>query len=135
MFPQTIWSKRSGLDLAGFDWLIEKRKWWYLYRDQDRRLDAGDRVAVLGVGLGVVASADTSDVHLLMWNKITLRIPRKQVSWCKRNWRWEADGAGASPSPWEHRFRLPGEGRCRYYRRWGNRVKTLQGLYVYAADL
>lgn len=94
--PIRLWSKRSGLDLAGFDWLIEKRKWWYLYREPDRKLRAGDGVAVLGVGLGVVESADISDVHLLMWNKITLRLPRKQVSWCKRNWRWEADATAGT---------------------------------------
>jgi hypothetical protein len=89
-----LWSKRSGLDMAGFDWLIEKRKRWYSYRQQDRTLKAGDRVAVLGMGIGVVASADTGDVRVVMWNKVTLRIPRKRVGWSRQNWRWEADATG-----------------------------------------
>ena len=91
-----LWSKESGLDMAGFDWLIEKRKRWYSYREQDRRLKAGDRVAVPGMGIGVVASADGSDVHVLMWNKVTLRIPRKRVGWSRQNWRWEGAATGSS---------------------------------------
>ncbi len=90
-----LWSKESGLDMAGFDWLMEKRKRWYSYRQQDRRLKAGDRVAVLGMGIGVVASADTNDVHVLMWNKVTLRIPRKRVVWSRQNWRWEGTATGS----------------------------------------
>jgi hypothetical protein len=98
--PIRLWSKEFGLDMAGFDWLIEKRKRWYSYRQRDRRLKAGDRVAVLGMGIGVVASADTSDVHVLMWNKVTLRIPRKRVVWSRRNWRWE----GAAPGTFTRRI-------------------------------
>jgi hypothetical protein len=87
-----LWSKESGLDMAGFDFLVEKRKRWYSYREPDCTLTAGDRVAVLGTGVGVVASADTNDVHVLMWNKVTLRIPRRRVGWNRQNWRWESDG-------------------------------------------
>jgi len=93
--PIPLWSKESGLNMAGFDWLMEKRKRWYSYRQQERTLKAGDRVAVLGIGIGVVASADTSDVHVLMWNKVTLRIPRKRVGWSRQNWRWEGTATGS----------------------------------------
>jgi hypothetical protein len=89
-----LWSKESGLDMAGFDWLVEKRKRWYSSREQERRLKAGDRVAVLGIGIGVVASADTNDVHVLMWNRVTLRISRKRVVWSRQNWRWEGAATG-----------------------------------------
>ncbi len=92
--PIRLWSKQSGLDMAGFDWLVEKRKRWYSYREQERRLKAADRVAVLGIGIGVVASADTDDVHVLMWNKVTLRLPRRQVVWSRQNWRWEGTATG-----------------------------------------
>jgi hypothetical protein len=93
--PIQLWSKQSGLEMAGFEWLMEERKRWYSYREQERRLKAGDRVAVLGMGIGVVASADISDVYVLMWNKVTLRIPRKRVVWSRRNWRWEGTTAGS----------------------------------------
>ena len=93
--PIRLWSKEFGFDMAGFDWLIEKRKRWYSYREQDRTLKAGDRVAVLGIGIGVVASADTNDVPVLMWNKVTLRIPRKRVVWSRQNWRWEGAATGS----------------------------------------
>jgi hypothetical protein len=89
-----LWSKESGLDMAGFDWLIERRKRWYSYRGPDRALSAGDRVAVLGMGIGVVASTDISHLDVLMWNKVTLRLPRKRVIWSRRNWRCEADATG-----------------------------------------
>lgn len=83
------------------DWLIEKRKRWYSYRQQDRTLKAGDHVAVLGIVIGVVASADTNDVHVLMWNKVTLGIPRKRVGWSRQDWRWE--GTAAPPDhPWRN---------------------------------
>jgi hypothetical protein len=93
--PIRLWSKESGLDMVGFDWLMEKRKGWYLYREPNRKLRVGDRVAVLGMGIGVVPSADTSDVHVLMWNKVMLRLPRKRVGWSRQNWRWEGAATGS----------------------------------------
>jgi len=42
----------------------------------------------------VAASVDSDNVHLLLWNKLTLRMPRKQVVWSRQNWRWESDGTG-----------------------------------------
>jgi hypothetical protein len=88
-----LWSKESEGDMAGFDWLIEQRKKWYELRAQERTLKAGDRVAVLGKGIGVVASADSDEVHVRMWNKLTLRMPRKNIVWDRQNYRWESDGA------------------------------------------
>jgi hypothetical protein len=92
--PIPLWSKRSGYDQVGLDLLIEKRKRWYSYREQERRLKAGDRVAVRGQGIGVVSSADADGVCVLMWNKLSLGISRKKVVWSRQNWRWEADAAG-----------------------------------------
>lgn len=54
--PIQLWSKQSGLDMAGFDWLMEKRKGWYSYREPNRTLKAGDRVAIIGMGVGVAPS-------------------------------------------------------------------------------
>jgi hypothetical protein len=87
-----LWSRRSGLDMAGFEWLVERRKRWYWYREENRNLKTGDRVAVLHTGIGVVASADTSDVHVLMGNKTMRRIPRVSIEWSRPNRRWESDG-------------------------------------------
>ncbi len=93
--PIPLWSKRSGFDPVGLDWLVEKRKRWYSYREEDRRLKAGDRVAVLGKGIGVVEHVDGNGVHVLMWNLVTLKFPRKQVVWSRQNWRWESDATGS----------------------------------------
>jgi len=88
-----LWSKESGYNPAGLDRLVEQRKKWYELGERERTLKAGDRVAVLGKGIGVVASADSDNVHVRMWNKLTLRMPRKNIVWDRQNWRWESDGA------------------------------------------
>ncbi len=89
-----LWAKASGYDPAGLDWLVEQRKKWYELRALGRVLKHGDRVAVLGRGIGVVASADSGSVEVLMWNKSILRLLWRQITWNRRNWRWEADGTG-----------------------------------------
>jgi len=99
-----LWSKESGYNPAGLDRLVEQRKKWYELREQERRLKVGDRVAVLGKGIGMVESTDSDHVHVLMWNKLTLRMPRKQVVWSRQNWRWESDGAGTSHQRMSYRM-------------------------------
>ena len=88
-----LWSKESGCNPAGLDRLVEHRKQWYSQREQERTLKVGDRVAVLGKGIGIVESADSDDVHIRMWNKLTLRTPRRRIVWDRQNYRWESDGA------------------------------------------
>jgi hypothetical protein len=82
---------RNPATTRGLDWLIGQRKKWYELREQVRGLKAGDLVAVLGKGIGIVESADSDDVHVLMWNKLTLRMPRKKVVGNGQNYRWESD--------------------------------------------
>jgi hypothetical protein len=92
--PIPLWSKRSGYNEAGLECLLEKRKRWYSYREEEHKIKSGDRVAVLGQGIGVVTFANGDDVHVVMWNKVALRISSKRVAWNQQNWRWEADGTG-----------------------------------------
>jgi hypothetical protein len=92
--PIPLWSRQCGHQQAGLDFLIKKRKRWYSYREEERRPKAGDRVAVLGKGIGVIEHVDGKDVHILMWNKLTLRVPRKQIVWNQQNWRWETHAIG-----------------------------------------
>jgi len=92
--PISLWSKESGYNPAGLDRLVEQRKKWYELREQERTLKAGDRVAVLGKGIGVVAHADDNYVRVRLWNKLTMWMRRKNVAWNQQNWRWEADATG-----------------------------------------
>ena len=89
-----LWSRESGYNPAGLDRLVEKRKRWYSQGEQERTLKAGDRVAVLGKGIGMVESADNNEVGVRMWNRAYLLFSRKQIRWNRQNWRWESDGTG-----------------------------------------
>ena len=89
-----LWSKESGCNPAGLDWLVEQRTKWYELRKQERTLKAGDRVAVLGKGIGIVESADNNEVGVRMWSRVYLLFSRKQIRWNRQNWRWESDGTG-----------------------------------------
>jgi hypothetical protein len=74
-----LWSKASGFEQAGLGWITERHRWRCSCRDKERNLKVGDRVSVTGKGTGVVEHVDDNDVRVVMRNKLTLRIPRKQV--------------------------------------------------------
>ena len=86
----------SGFDAAGLDYLIGKRTQYCDRRQRDRTLMKGDRVAVLGRGIAVVEHADEAEVHALLWNRITLRMRRKEIVWDECNMRWEANHSSVS---------------------------------------
>jgi hypothetical protein len=81
----------SGFDAAGLDYLIRERTRYYERRQRDRTLMRGDRVAVLGQGIAVVERAGDREVYAVLWNKLTLRIARREIRWDQRNMRWEAE--------------------------------------------
>ena len=81
----------SGFDAAGLDYLIGTSKQYYERCRQERTLKKGDRVAVLGRGIAVVEHADDKEVHALLWNRIMVRMRRKDIAWNQQNMRWEAN--------------------------------------------
>jgi hypothetical protein len=76
-----LWSKASGFEQAGLDWITERHRYRCSCREKERNLKVGDRVAVTGKGTGVVEHVDDDEVRLVLRSKLTLRIPRKQVEW------------------------------------------------------
>ena len=88
----TLCRKGSGYDAAGLDYLIGATKQYYDRRLQERTLNKGDRVAVLGRGIAVVEHADDTEVHALLRSKIVLRMGRKDIVWNRQNLRWEVKG-------------------------------------------
>ena len=86
-----LWRKESRLDPAGLDFLTSRGKEWYARRKHQRGLKPGDRIAV-GRGIAVVEQADDHWVHAL-WNRGTLRLPRKDIAWDNINSRWELNGS------------------------------------------
>jgi len=91
-----LWCKNSGLDAAGIDFLIGKRKDWYARYQNERTLKQGDRVAILGRGIAVVEHVDSEWIFAAVWNKCELRIARKEIVWDERNMRWEANDSSVS---------------------------------------
>jgi preprotein translocase subunit YajC len=90
-----LWKQGSGLDAAGLDCLIKTRKEYYVRRQRERTLKKGDRVAVLGRGIAVVEEVDGTEVHVVLGNKIVLRIARKEIVVNEQNSRWECGVSNA----------------------------------------
>ncbi len=90
-----LWKHGSGFDAAGLDDLIQTRKEYYVRRQQERTPKKGDRVAVLGHGIAVVKQVDDKEVHVVLGNKLVLRIARKEIVVNERNNRWECEATKA----------------------------------------
>jgi hypothetical protein len=84
-----FWKNGSGFDAAGLDYLLKTRKQYYVRRQLERTLKKGDRVAVLGRGIAVVEQADDKEALVVLWNRLVLRIARKDIVLNQENLRWE----------------------------------------------
>jgi hypothetical protein len=85
-----LWEKDSGYEAPALDLLVQRCKSWYAHRQQERRIKRGDRVAILGRGIAVVEHLDPNEIHVLLWNRDSLRIQRTDIVWDDQNTRWEA---------------------------------------------
>jgi hypothetical protein len=86
-----FWNKDAGFDAAGLDYLIKTRKEYYIRRQQERTLKRGDRVAVLGHGIGVVEHIEGKDALVVLWKSLVLRIARKDIVLNQQYMRWECE--------------------------------------------
>ena len=84
-----LWKSGSGYDASGLDYLIKNRKEYYVRRQRDRTLKKGDRVAVLGRGIGVVEQTDDIAAVVVLGNRLVLRVARNDIVLNQRNRRWE----------------------------------------------
>ena len=82
------------LRLRGLDWLVEKRKDWYLYKANVQPLAVDDRVSVKGEGIGLIRKIGDTEVAITLFNRLVLVVPRKNIVWSDQNWRWETEAAG-----------------------------------------
>jgi len=90
-----FWKNGSGFDAAGLDYLIKARKEYYVRRQWERTLKKGDRVAVLGRGIAVVEQTDDNEALVVLWNRLVLRIARKDIVLNQQNMRWECEASNA----------------------------------------
>jgi len=84
-----LWKKGSGYDAAGLDYLIRARREHYLRRQSERTLREGDRVAILGRGIGVVKEASSIEVIVVLGDLARFHIARKEIVRDYQNNRWE----------------------------------------------
>jgi len=85
----SFWKKGSGYDAAGLDYVIRARTEHYLRRQSERTLREGDRVAILGRGIGVVKEASSMEVIVVLGDWVRFRIARKEIVRDHQNNRWE----------------------------------------------
>jgi hypothetical protein len=52
-------------------------------------------VAVLGRGIAVVEQADDKEALVVLWNRLVLRIARKDIVLNQQNMRWECEADNA----------------------------------------
>ena len=71
------------------------RKEYYVRRQWERTLKKGDRVAVLGRGIAVVEQTGDKEVAVVLWNRLVLKIARKDIVLNQQNMRWECEANNA----------------------------------------
>jgi len=76
---------------AGSDYLLKTCKEYYIRRQKERTLKKGDRVAVLGHGIGVVEQIEGKDALVMLWKRLVLRIARKDIVLNQQYSRWECE--------------------------------------------
>src|SRR5215469_14386581 len=84
-----LWKKESGYDAAGLDYLIANRETYYVSRLHDATIKPGDRVAILGRGIGVVKETASKEVVVVLGKTARLRIARQEIIRDHQNNRWE----------------------------------------------
>jgi hypothetical protein len=93
-----LWRKGSGYDVTGLDCLIAKRETYYVRRLHELTIKQGDRVAIIGHGIGVVKDSSPKDVTVVLGKLTPLRITRKQIIRDQQNNRWEWNPMSAEGS-------------------------------------
>jgi hypothetical protein len=93
-----FWKNGSGFDAAGSDYLIKTRKQYYVRRQLERTFKKGDRVAILGRGIAVVEQADDKEALVVLWNRLVLKIARKDIVLNQQNMRWECEALSEEQS-------------------------------------
>jgi hypothetical protein len=84
-----LWKKGSGYDATGLDYLIANCETYYVRLLRELTCKEGDRVAILGRGIGVVKETSSKEVTVVLGKSAALRIARKEIVRDYQNNRWE----------------------------------------------
>jgi hypothetical protein len=85
-----VWAKDSGLDEIGLDCLVGSRKKCYEQRFREKRPKRGNRVALVGRGIGIVQEMDGEQICVTLGRQLTFSFQLKDLDWNERNRRWES---------------------------------------------
>lgn len=93
-----LWKKESDYDPTGLDYLIANRETYYVRRLHELTIKQGDRVAIVGRGIGVVKESTPKKVVVVLGKKDLLSIAPKQIIRDHQNnrWEWKPMSAGGS---------------------------------------
>jgi len=86
-----LWKHGTGYDANGLDYIISLRHNHYVRQQQERTLKEGDRLALLGRGIGVVKQISEKEIVVLLRKRPVLRIARKNIVRNDQNMRWECN--------------------------------------------
>jgi len=84
-----LWKKESGYDATGLEYLIADRETYYVRHLNELTIERGDRVAILGRGIGLVKDTSPREVTVVLGKLAPLRIARKEIIRDQQNNRWE----------------------------------------------
>jgi hypothetical protein len=102
-----LWKKESGYESTGLDYLIANRETYYVSRLHDSTIKLGDRVAILGRGIGVVKETASKEVVVVLGKTARLRIARQEIIRDYQNNRWEWTPISAEGSQYASRDLRP----------------------------
>ena len=84
-----LWKHGQGYDSDGLDYVINLRTEHYLRQQEERKPKKGDRVALLGRGIGIVEQANDKEAVVILGTRLLLRIACKDIVLNQQNRRWE----------------------------------------------
>jgi hypothetical protein len=92
-----LWSKETGFNPRAFEPIIDDRAKWYAFREKEHRMEPGDLLAVLGLGIGIIRAVDMAkaEVHVMMFNRQLHKIGAQHIRFDKQNCRWESASQGS----------------------------------------
>jgi preprotein translocase subunit YajC len=86
-----LWKHGQGYGTEGLDYIISLRVEHCLRQQEERKLKKGDRVALLGRGIAVVQQVDHKAAVVVLGNRVSLKIARREIVLNKQNMRWECE--------------------------------------------
>jgi hypothetical protein len=105
-----LWCPEKGINAEGADFLISNRAYWY-NKPIPESVQIGDRVALLGKGIGIVLKIEKGSPSIdgtahIEFKQRTIEVFLKNIVWSRQNNRFECQVLGYSTSMSPVNFRI-----------------------------